>query len=225
VSRPGGVGIVTGLRREAACFRRLTGGARVVCYGAGAEAARRAARHLVQTGCRGLVSFGFAGSLSPRLPAGTLIVPEAVLTLDGARFPADEPWRRRILVVTGDAVTAPIVGVDAVAASPAEKASLAQFTGAIGADMESHAVAGVAREAGVPYIAVRAVSDRATDSIPAWLLRTLDARGDVAPLAFGAALLRDPRRLATVLTLFSGTRKALARLRPLTIDGSPLFHL
>jgi adenosylhomocysteine nucleosidase len=226
VGRPR-VGIVTGLKREAACFRRGAGSsaAPMVSCGAGPEAAARAARELVAGGCFGLISFGFAGALSPELAAGTLIIPETVLTLGGERFETHESWRQRVLAAAPTALTASIVGVDAVAASQAAKAALNSRITAVAVDTESHAVGRVAAGAGLPFLVVRAVSDRAGDAVPGWLLATLDAGGDVSPPVFAAALLRDPRRLAVVLALFLGSRKALARLRPLTGTGSPLFHL
>ncbi len=220
MSRPR-VGIITGLRREAACLRRDGARRYDVRSGAGPVAASRAAREALAAGCRGLVSFGFAGALSPELTAGALSVPETVIGLCGERWRTDEAWRRRVLAVSPDALTAPLLGIDAVAGSPLAKSALAARTGAIAVDTESHAVARVAWEAGVPFLAVRAVSDRAGDALPGWLLASLDQRGEARPLAFAAALLRDPRRLAAVLTLFRGSRRALARLRAVA-DGDAL---
>jgi adenosylhomocysteine nucleosidase len=219
VSRPR-VGVITGLKREAACLRRERDRGYDIRSGAGPIAAARAAREALAAGCRGLVSFGFAGALSPELTAGALIVPETVIGLGGERWRTDEAWRRRVLSTSPDALTAPLLGIDAVVGSPAAKSALAAGTGAIAVDTESHAVARIAWEAGVPFLAVRAVSDAAGDALPGWLLASLDERGEVRPLAFAAALLRDPRRLAAVLTLFRGSRRALARLRALAASGA-----
>lgn len=225
---PPAVGIVTGLAREAALFGRGRGarwGARVLSYGLGANAAARAARDLVAAGCTSLVSFGFAGALADALEAGALLLPEAVLTLHGERWRTSEDWRARLLAANPDAATAAILGVDAVAATPAAKAALARRSGAIALDMESHGVGRVAAEMGLPFLVVRAVSDRREDVLPPWLLAAVDDRGTVRPAALARALLADPRRLAPLLTLGRGSRRAAARLRSLIRPASPLFQI
>ena len=53
-----------------------------------------------------------------------------------------------------------------VVTSIAEKRNLFEASGAVAVDMESYAVAGVAAEAGVPFVAVRAIADPAGRPLP-----------------------------------------------------------
>ena len=140
------LGVVTGLRAEAGCLGRSASGegVRIRCTGARAGAAAPAAAALIAEGCRGLVSFGTAGALEPRLRPGTLVVPAAVIMADGARIAVDAGWHQRLCARLGGRValvTDAIAAVDAPLLTPAAKAACHRATGAVAVDMESGAVA------------------------------------------------------------------------------------
>ena len=132
--------------------------------GPGREAAARAARLLIDGHRpRMLVSAGFAGGLDPRLRRGDVFRP--------ARVVADPAADAIPLAVVLDADTAggpaaTIVTVDAIVGTAAEKSLLAGRSGAQAVDMETHAVATVARTAGLPAAAVRVISDDAGQNLP-----------------------------------------------------------
>lgn len=137
------------------------GGRRVAwCVaGVGRDAARRAARFMVDGHRpRLLVSAGFAGGLDPSLPRGALVEPVVVRDEFGAA--ATLP-----LAAAGQGGGA-IVTVDRIVRTPREKAALAAATAAVIVDMETLAVAEVARDAGLPCRAVRVISDAAGDELP-----------------------------------------------------------
>jgi adenosylhomocysteine nucleosidase len=222
------IGVCTGLKREAALFAaaRRDGVAVRVAVGMGATAAARAASALADQGCRGLVSFGFAGALAPQVDVGTLIVPEAVVGRDGQGWPTDAAWRQRLLAVAGGAaVTGRLLGDDRVAATRHERTALATATGAIAIDTESHAIGRVAARRGLPFLVVRAISDRVDDPLPPWLTACVSPAGEVLGAALARALLRDPRRLAPLWPLALGSRRALRCLLPFARRGSPLYDL
>ena len=127
--------------------------------GVGRAAATRAARLLVDGHRpRLLVSAGFAGGLDPALGRGGVVWPTRVLT-DDARVPlplADVAAHEPVTIVT----------VDRIVGTTEEKAELFARTGAQIVDMETHAVADVARETGLPCAAVRVVSDDARQQMP-----------------------------------------------------------
>jgi adenosylhomocysteine nucleosidase len=150
-TQAGGVTIHEGLvagRRVAWCVA-----------GVGRAAATRAARLLVDGHRpRLLVSAGFAGGLDPALGRGGVVWPNRVLT-DDDRAPlplADVAAHEPVTIVT----------VDRIVGTTAEKAALFARTGAHVVDMETHAVADVARETGLPCAAVRVVSDDARQQMP-----------------------------------------------------------
>ncbi|MFM8414299.1 MAG: hypothetical protein ACKOCX_06200 [Planctomycetota bacterium] len=127
--------------------------------GIGRERATRAARLLIDGHRpRLLVAAGFAGGLDPALARGETIEPAAVRGETDAAAPLalDAPRPDGPTLVT----------VDRIVHTPAAKAALAAATGAAAVDMETLAIAEVAREAGLPCRAVRVISDAAGDELP-----------------------------------------------------------
>ena len=175
-------------------------GARVAwCVGGvGTTAAARAARLLVAGHRpRVLVTAGFAGGLDPVLPRGTVVRPAVALAdgePDGLPLAAFPPRG------TGGPPPATIVTVAGVVATPDGKRALAARTGAHLVDMETHAVARVAAEAGLPCAAVRVISDGATESLPHEVEAL--ARPQSGLRRLGAALAAVGRRPAAARDLW-----------------------
>jgi hypothetical protein len=84
----------------------------------------------------------------------------------------------------------PLLTVDEVVTSPAEKASIWKGHGALAVDMESAHVIAWARRAGFPAMAVRAVADGPDDEVPPELLRAVGADGRMRPAAVARVLSR-----------------------------------
>ncbi|QPC44415.1 purine phosphorylase [Kaustia mangrovi] len=218
------IGIVTGLQMEACLVRpgRRVAGDRsllVACDGPGPRRAYEAARRLVEAGADGLVSFGLAGGLDPELAPGTAILPVAILDEDGSRFDCAEDWRRDL---TAQAPRDPALQcVDVLAtlsepvASVEAKAALRARTGASAADMESAAVARAAMEAGLPFLAIRAISDRAGDTIPRAALKGMRADGHAAALPVLVHLAAHPGELGALIRLARQTGRAKRALAAL----------
>lgn len=64
----------------------LSDGTLVAVSGIGCAAAAHACVELIERGAEGLVSFGLAGALDPRLEAGAVCLPSEVIGPDGACF-------------------------------------------------------------------------------------------------------------------------------------------
>ena len=126
--------LVVGFAAEARVAR--LSGWQVAIGGGTTAGAAHAVRRLTDAGATAIVSFGLAGGLDPRLPAGTLIVPEAV-TADGIMWQTDPELNARLGGTTGHIC----LGMDRVVVSSAEKLHLSQSSGASLVDMESGAVA------------------------------------------------------------------------------------
>jgi adenosylhomocysteine nucleosidase len=128
--------------------------------GVGSAAAEAATRQLIAGHRpRAIVTAGFAGGLDPVLARGSILHASRVVR-DGDATVVD---MARSGVSSG---TLTIVSVDAVAATVEAKQALAERTGAHAVDMETHAVACVAAQAGLPCHSVRVVSDDAHESLP-----------------------------------------------------------
>jgi adenosylhomocysteine nucleosidase len=136
----------------------------VVCGGIGAESARRAAEAVIARYSPGLiVSAGVAGALVSELHVGDTIFPAIVIdTQDGSRresgihsAPLGQSSLGRTILATHPEI-----------ASVAQKQQLAKSYGAHAVDMEAAAVARAAQKHGLPFIAVKAVSDDLNFEIP-----------------------------------------------------------
>jgi adenosylhomocysteine nucleosidase len=153
----------------------------------GRQRSAAAARWLVRRfSPQALLSFGFAGGLSPSLPRGTVIIGTEVVSASGfGRWPpashnlieqfqaaaaaAAVPLQQGTLVTSGH-----------MAADVAVKAELWQKSGACAVDMETLGIVEAAAEVGLPWGAVRAITDTAAETVPAACLHMLRADGRVA---------------------------------------------
>ncbi len=222
-------GIVVGLYAEERLLRRAWRGTSlppIRCAGASGARAAELARSLVASGARGLVSLGLAGGLDPNLASGALLLGECVVLPDGGRVGTDPAWRERLAARLRPAlcpVTVPLAGRDNAVASREEKAGLRESSGAAAVDMESHGVARLAAEFGVPLLVVRAVADPAGQTIPAAALAGLRPDGNVSGAAVMAALARRPAQVAELLRLARQSAAALAILgRAVRLAGPDL---
>jgi adenosylhomocysteine nucleosidase len=216
------IGFVTGVSREAACLKGFPIPFAVACSGADAVRAEAGARRLVSEGVTALVSFGLAGGLVDGLAPGDLFVPERIVTDDGTVYRADPAWRkavaampvipgcggRRAFVLKGALVSV------AVAVDTADgKRSLAKQTRAVAVDMESAAVARVAAEFGLPFLAFRAVGDPVVRPLPSAALAAVGADGS---LRLGALLLNlagHPFQVVDLVRLSLDSAAGLATLK------------
>ena len=224
------LGIVTGLASEAGCLQSqfAAKGVSVLCAGADCGRADAAARKLVAEGCAGLISFGIAGGLDPALDAGALVVADSVVLPDGSRLETDFNWRHRLLEALGPAmgpVDGALVGSDGAVLDERQKKTLRAASGAAAVDMESHAVARVAVESAIPFLAVRAVSDTFRHGIPAWVPGTIQPDGRPGWSAVVSGVLTHPGDVPALVRLRTTSRRALATLRRVALLAGPLFFL
>jgi adenosylhomocysteine nucleosidase len=178
----GGVVVVFALEREAAPFRRRNTGAHVFVSGVGANAARHAAHFVIDAWePRLVVAAGFCGALAPHLAVGDVVTSPRILT------------------------------VDSLVADPTEKRRLADRHGADAVDMESAAVERVCADRGVPFLAVRAVSDDVDTRLSLELVRLLSG-GKVSPWKVIPTLLVKPSLLGEFRRLARDTKAAAEKL-------------
>jgi adenosylhomocysteine nucleosidase len=192
---------------------------RVVCAGADATRAAVLSRELVAEGAGALLSFGIAGGLAPDIESGELILAERVCGSGLEDYACDARWRAAVAARLSEAMVAhrggAILGGARVLRSVADKNSAYRESACLAIDMESASVAAIAAEAGLPFLAVRAVADRARDTLPSLVENAVkpDGRANVGRAI--AALIRHPSEIPATLKLARQTELALARLRML----------
>jgi adenosylhomocysteine nucleosidase len=168
----------------------------------------------VAAGATALISFGLAGGLDPALPAGTLVIPEAVL--EGATRTQTNP---ALSARFGGPTHATALATRAILATPAEKHAAFRATGAAIVDLESGAVARVATRHALPFAVIRAICDPAAFALPPLALTALDPAGRITPSRVLSSLLRHPAQLPALLALARHAARARARLSRLTSES------
>jgi len=219
---PGEARPLAGCRIDAGGAWRSDAGVHLQLAGIGPRRAAAAADKLIAGGVTALASWGSAGALAPHLTAGALLLPRTVVATDGEVLAVDAAWHRRLVdCLAGHlpVATGPLAEALSVAASPADKASLRRRTAALAADMESAALARCARQAGVPFVVVRAVVDAASTVVPAAALTAVDDLGRLRPVRLASGLLRDPSAwpaLGDLRRSFHACQATLAKVVALT---------
>jgi adenosylhomocysteine nucleosidase len=183
--------------------------------GIGRAAAEAAARSLVEAGVSALSTFGMAGGLDPALKPGSVVLPREVISPEGKHYAACASWRERVLAAVSPlhAVTEGNLLTSAYAIdTPAEKAAAFHRTGAAAVDMESAAVAEVAAQHNLPFIAARVIVDTAADRLP----RAVVAASRAGRVQFGrllAGMVLAPGEIAALVRLAQRYRIAMRSLR------------
>jgi hopanoid-associated phosphorylase len=200
---------VVGMVSEA----RLLDGAGLTVIVGGGQAGSLAARldEELRTGAVSVLSFGLCGALDPTLEVGDCVVASAIVT-NGQRIPADPAWARQLMSGVRGARLAEMTAGDGMVASAAAKAELHRRTGAVAVDMESHIVGRLARHHGLPFAALRVVSDAAHRALPKAAQAGLRPDGKPDIVAVLKSLMADPRQLPDLIRT---GREAGAALRAL----------
>jgi adenosylhomocysteine nucleosidase len=189
------IGIICALPRELGGFYRAPPpGCAIIAGGVGADAADRAARSLADA--RALISTGYAGGLAAPAARGVIVV-----DTDHPAFEAFPP-----------AVRGRIADSQTMIATPDARARLAATTGAIAVDMESAAVARVARERGIPFAAIRVVTDGPEDTLAIDWDRYRRPDGTMRTGAAVLSALRSTRGIAELLRLWYSSSEATRAL-------------
>ncbi|MGA7807915.1 phosphorylase [Bradyrhizobium sp.] len=205
--------IVTGLAQEA---RIAAGpGMAVICSSSDPQQLRALLTVLDPATIRGVISFGVAGGLDPSLRSGDIVVATEVmagdarwltgLTLNEELIASVALGRRRV-------VRGGLAGVEEVVAAQARKAALWLATGAAAVDMESHIAADYADKAGLPFAALRVISDPASRGLPAIARSAIKPNGDIDLAKVLRGLVRNPRTLRALVSTGIDFNRALRSL-------------
>jgi len=200
---------VTGLNREA----RIIAGPGVVALAGGGDGRTLTAR--IETalggGFAGIISMGIAGALDASLAVGDAVVASQV-TADGRLYPVDKVWSNRLLALAPGSRHGLIAGGEAIIADAAAKAALRAATTAMCVDMESHIAAEAAQRAGLPFAALRFISDGADRALPKAAQLGMKPDGGMDILAVLRSLAADPRQLPALIRTGSEAETAFRAL-------------
>lgn len=207
--------VVTGLARESQ-IAAGPGVTRIVCSGSDPNRLRAELADVEVGDMRAVISFGIAGGLDPALRPGDVVVASGVISETGVwKVPA-----KILAAITAQvnrhgakATNGLVVGVEELIMAPGSKAALRRETNAAAVDMESHIGAAFAASKGLPFAAIRVISDPAERALPALAKTALKPDGRVDLPAVLAGLARAPRQLATLIRAGEDSGRAFAGLR------------
>jgi adenosylhomocysteine nucleosidase len=170
--------------------------------GGHAEAAARAA--IAQYNPTQLISAGLAGALIRSLKAGSVFMPNVVVdAADGSEYRCTTEGGG----VVGGGV---LVSAGEIAGMEAKQKLVERFHGLV-VDMEAASVAKVAKEAGLAFRCVKAISDEADFVMPP-LARFVDAAGNFQSNRFVVWAAVRPWQWSRVAALGRNTSKAVRAL-------------
>jgi len=200
---------VTGMAREA----------RVVAHhdvlpvvgGGDAELLERRIDVAIARGGRRILSVGICGALCPELRVGDVVIASEIVTAEGV-YPVTASWMRELASRLPEAVVAPMTAGDLVSAHRDDKADLREATKARTVDMESHVAARAALAHGLPFAALRVVSDGANRSLPHAAQVALHPSGGVDMPAVLRSVLRAPLQILPLMRTAWEAEIAFAKL-------------
>lgn len=191
----------------------------LVAYsGAGAKNATVAAELLISKGATQLISWGCAAALDMSLRPGDLTLADRLVDVNDDELAVDRNWHEYtknllapdIAVRTGSLAES----VNIVSASK-EKLHLQLITKAIALDMESVAIAKVAKKKALPFLAIRAIVDPADMDLPNAVSYAANAEGDIVLSRLLLFLALHPIELPRLIRLgfyFNAAKTTLKRV-------------
>lgn len=187
---------VTGLDREARIVSRAD--TITVVGGGNGNALQLRIKDALDSGARRILSIGICGALSPSLKVGDCIVATEVVS-NGERWATHRPWTKDLLERVPAARPGALAGTDAILVDGADKSRLQRETNAAAADMESHIAARAAHEYGLPFAALRVVSDSSRRRLPPAALVAMSHNGGLDILAVLRSLVARPTQIPALI--------------------------
>jgi len=195
----------------------------VACAGMGPVNATAAAELLIAKGASQLLSWGCAAALDPSLQAGDLTLADRLLDANNEEIAVNADWLDHCLPVLtgaladnrGQAVLhiGLLTESTTIVTSGKAKKQLYSFTGALALDMESNAVAKVAQQHGLPFLAIRAIADPAGMGLPEAVVYATNADGEVSIGKLLQYLALHPAQLPDLIRLGNYFNKAKQTLK------------
>jgi len=214
------VGVIAALYGEAVSFSHRscsffdTHELIVKVSGPGYENATYAAQELLAGGTEILVSWGLAGGLDPNMMASQLVVGTHVISANGDRLKSDDLIGNRLMDLLSDLrpIRGPIYTSTYPVSSAAEKSKLHSTHAAIAVDMESAAIAHVAREANAKFAAIRCIIDPSGFDLPPATEKGVGSNGRLNTMLILGHLLKHPWEIGQLIRLANWYRAALRKL-------------
>lgn len=182
VALPEELSTLTSKKIDKGCCVFITDNIVLAYSGAGADNARTASELLIAQGATQLISWGCAAALSETLKPGDLVLPDTLIDAEGNHLDIHADWlgfAKNLLSASLKTYTGSLVESLSIVATAKDKKHLHTQTGAIALDMESIAIAKVARRHNLPFLAIRAIADPVNMDLPKAINHSLNNEGDI----------------------------------------------
>ncbi|NOU20711.1 MAG: phosphorylase [Methyloglobulus sp.] len=218
VALPEELSTLTAKRLEKGCVGHLAEKIWVVYAGAGHENARIASELLVKQGANQLISWGCAAALDGSFRPGDLALANSCVDADNIEFDLNnEGWLIHTKTclskhLTVCCYTGKLAESRRIVSSSHDKAQIGTATGAIALDMESVAIARVAKLHEMPFLSIRAIADPLGMDLPKAVSHALNGQGEIILGKLLLFLLLHPAELPGLIKLglhFYAAKKTL----------------
>ena len=184
-------GVIVGVKEELSVIKKYNV---LVKIGYGKLNARKVARELAKkVDC--IVSFGFAGSVDPNLNNGHVIIPKNLVTYNNKqKLKLSQKYRliikKRLNMnyLNEDDLTS----VDEIINDNKIKTRLSNKFNVSSIDMESEAINNISREFQTPFIILRVIFDDTKFSIPEFIKKNTDHKGNLKYTKVLVDLVKEP---------------------------------
>ncbi len=211
------LGVLTGLACEVDCLPNQSNKMLIACAGAMPYKAEHLSKHLIDQGCKALLSFGIAGSLVPGVQVGDTVVSTGVINAKRDVFFADSSWLQRVVALLDQEPSSVheglIYGSDKIISTPQLKSEIYANSNAVCVDMETYYMALAASRASIPFLAIRVISDDTSSSIPSAALGVIGESGRPLLGRVIRRLVRHPNQITALMALSRDMETALEILR------------
>jgi adenosylhomocysteine nucleosidase len=166
-----------------------------------------------------IIVIGVAGGLGANLDFGALVIADRIINeADGSVSRGDDALAAAAAGACGARRGVAVTATRIADTADEKRRLLALATATVGesvaavVDLESAGFAAIATRAQVPWMVLRAVSDTATDAVPALLNRSRTEGGAVDRRSVAWGLLTNPRALLPLLMLRDRVRTCAGHL-------------
>jgi len=215
------VGIIVAMASEAKVLKNQTSRLldeipfAVNIAGPGIEHAKKATEQLLSDGCDFFISWGVSGGLNTSLESGTLVISREVASPSEqtVQFTDDLGEKISNQLMTLNPHLGRIVSTKKPVISLTEKSKLRAVSQADAVDMESIAIAKIAKKNNCGFLSIRSIVDSANFEIPSSALAGMDSVGYLVILKVIRRLACRPKELKDLIRLSFHFLKALKTLR------------
>jgi nucleoside phosphorylase len=219
------IGIIVPLLQEAAVFNANKNAAKqpvqisknllLFVSGVGETNAVNAVNILAPKVTR-LISWGTAAGLSELLKPGDLLLPDLILDKNEKRYPTDKIFNEQLINSLPNEVFFELgllcESAD-ILTSKEDKKALYLKSDAVACDMESATIARLALQKGIPFNAIRVITDDYKTNIPKSVYLSINKKGEFSTFKFLKNIVFNPSEIGQVNQLAKNFTKAKKTMR------------